>query len=440
MRDHEFTWGARLCAAACIVAAGTAVAAPTDRSGAEAKSRPVPQESPDGREHRAGIQALLKGDRATAKARFEAALKLNPKSVPAVLGLAAVAQAEGQTAEVEKHLKFAESLEPRAPEVLLARARYHLARGNPIAAEASMKAAVEAAPDKLPPLVELGDFYLRSPDRKVQAQALPLYRKAVGLQPASVLAQTGLGMAAAVAGQRDVAMAAFGKAAGLAPKDPMPLQAIGRLHLEGRELDKALVAFDEGLKRQPAFLPLQVDRAEALGRLGRWPDAIQQLRTAEKQAPKSPEIQVRLGDAQQTAGRWPEAQASYLKAIELAPSLPQAYNGLAWGTVANRGDAKKAVEWARQAVSLAPNASPFHDTLGWAERAAGNLAGAQASLRKAIELEPNVAIYHYHLGVVLGEAKQNAEARTALKRAIELDGRMPEAERARQLLAALPPG
>jgi Flp pilus assembly protein TadD len=101
---------------------------------------------------------------------------------------------------------------------------------------------------------------------------------------------------------------------------------------------------------------------------------------------------------------------------------------------------KKAVEWARQAVALAPQSSVFHDTLGWAERAAGNLPGGIASLRRAIELDPKVAGYHYHLGVLHSDNQQPAEARAALRKALELDPRLPEARQAQQLLKALPPG
>ena len=129
---------------------------------------------------------------------------------------------------------------------------------------------------------------------------------------------------------------------------------------------------------------------------------------------------------------------AYLKAIALAPKNPLAYNNLAWMTVERGGDAKLAVEMASKAVKLSPNSSPLYDTLGWAQRAAGNLADAQSSLRRAIELEPRVAAYHYHLGVVQRDLKDNAAARASLMRALQLDSSLEQADEVRKLLKEMP--
>jgi Flp pilus assembly protein TadD len=155
---------------------------------------------------------------------------------------------------------------------------------------------------------------------------------------------------------------------------------------------------------------------------------------AEKLEPKSAEIQVRLADVYQGAKRYQEAEKRYLNAISLAPKNSLAYNNLAWMTLVSNGSANKAVELASKAVELSPKSSPLHDTLGWAQRAAGNLTAAQVTLKRAIELEPNVAGYHYHLGVVQRELKQPAAARSSLQRALELDPKLPQADEVRKAL------
>ena len=148
-------------------------------------------------------------------------------------------------------------------------------------------------------------------------------------------------------------------------------------------------------------------------------------------------MQLKLADIYQAFGRWSDAESRYLKAINLAPDNPIAYNNLAWMTVERKGDAAKAVVWAKKAVELSPGSSPFHDTLGWAERAEGNRQAALASLTKAIQLESNVAGYYFHLGVVQSELKQTTQARASLERALELDARLPQADEAGRLLKAL---
>lgn len=392
-------------------------------------------DTPAAREFRAGIQAQLKGDIKAARTRFEAALKINPNYAPALIGLAGVAQAQGNGQQVEQYLQRAQLSNPKSPDVYLAWGRYFMGSNQMEKAEKSFLTARELAPKTIPPLLELGEVYIRTPGRA--ADAMRMYRAAVSLDNKNKFAQYGLGIAAAAAGQREIALKALETASELAPNDPAAPRAIGLLYLETGDLNKALAAFDRGLARQPQFLPLMLDRGEVLARLNRVNDAVAQFAAAEKIAPKSAEVQFRLADVLQGAQRWDEAQNAYLKAIALDPNNPLAYNNLAWMTVARNGDAKKAVEWARKAVELSPKSSPLYDTLGWAQRAAGDLAGAQASLQRAIELEPKVAAYYFHLGVVQRDLKQAAAARGSLQRALELDPKLPQAEEARRMLKDL---
>ena len=424
--------GVAILQAAILQAAGGLQAAPLDADGRLFAEPRAGADTPSAREYRAGIQAQLKGDRAAAKLRFEAALRLDPQSAPALIGLAGVAQAQGHPEQVEAFLQRAEKVAPQSAEVHLAWGRYFLGGRQIARAETSFNTARALAPKAIPPLLDLGEIYIRQPGRN--AEALRVYRDAVALDSQNVFAHYGLGVAAAAAGQPDDALRAFEQAAALAPQDPAPLRAAGRLHLESGALDKALAAFDRGLARQPKFVPLMLDRSDALARQARWSDAAAQLQAAEKLAPKAAEVALKQGDVYQGAARWGEARSSYLKAIELEPRNPVPYNNLAWMTVLRNGEAGKAVELARKAVELSPNSSPFHDTLGWAERAAGNLPGALRSLQRAIELEPRVGGYHFHLGVVQGELKQAAAARASLQRALELDSKLPQADEARRLI------
>lgn len=392
-------------------------------------------ETPQAREHRAGIQALLNRKPLEAKSRFEASLKIDAAYAPAWVGLAAVAQAQGSMALAEKHLKEAQRVAPKASEVPLAWGRLHLSRNETAKAETAFLQAHALAPAQIPPLLELGNLYLglnnRAPD------ALGAFQKAVAIDGKNAMAQYGRGVSAASTGQRDEAFTALGMAAELAPQDPAPHRAMGRLHLEIGEVDKALAAFDTGLTRQPRFVPLMLDRSDALGRAGRWDDAVRQLEAAAVLAPDAAEVQVKLGDAHQGAARWTEAEKFYLQAIRLNARNPIAFNNLAWMTVERKGDARKAVEWANEAVKLSPGSSPFHDTLGWAQRAAGDLPAAARSHQRAISLEPNVASYHYRLGLVLVEMKRPSEAQGAFRRSLELDPKLPQADEVRRLLKSL---
>ena len=425
----------RFCLA--VVVPAFSIAAPTTRSGAEpgrsATAQPA-AESPRDKAFRDGVQAQLKGDWVTAKQQFEAALKLSPAFAPALIGLAGVAQHEAQPAAAREYLKKAEAAAPKAAEVHLAWGRFHIAQKAPDLAEKALRKSSSLAPKALPPKLELADLQLRLGRN---ADALKTYREAAAIDGRNKFVAFGLGVAAAATGQRGEALQALALAAELAPADAAPLRARGRLLLESGDLAQALAEFDRGLARQPKFVPLMLDRAEVLVRRQQWTDAIDQVLGAEKLAPQAVEVQLKLADVYQGARRWDEAEPRYQKVMALAPKLPHAYNNLAWMTVARGGDPAKAVGWARQAIGLSPASSPFHDTLGWAQRAAGDLAGATASLLQAIKLEPKVAGYHYHLGVVRAERKNVADARASLRKALELDPKLPQAEQAQSLLTQL---
>ncbi len=424
--------------AAALLMPLAASAAPLSAGGGAFTRAPASGETAAERELRAGLQAQLRGDLATARRHFEATLKLEPRQVQAMLGLAALAQAEGRRSDTERWLRSAESTDARSPLVHLAWGRHHAANGQFDRAERSLNKAHELAPATVPPLLELGDLYLRAPGRT--NDALRAFSTAARIAPDSPHVHYGLGVAYAAAGRRDDALQSLARAAEMVPGDPAPLRAAGRLHLEAGAAALALQSFDEGLRRQPEFLPLMLDRVDALAALARWDEAVSQLQAAEQRAPRLPELQLKFGDVLQAAQRPADAEPHYLKAITLAPQHPVAYNNLAWLIVAQGGDAARAVSLAQQAVTLSPRSSPLHDTLGWAQRAAGDLAAAEASLRRAIELEPGVAGYHYHLGVVLAERRHHQGARGALQRALELDGNGPHAADCRQRLAALQAG
>jgi Flp pilus assembly protein TadD len=440
MSQHRLPAQVLPIAFAALLAAAALYTRPTMAAplGFDAQALDADQMSADtaqGRAFRAGVQKLINGDPSGAKVEFEAAARLDPKGVPPVLALAGIAQMQGQLAQSEELLKRAQQLAPKSPDVQMGWGRLHAARGQPLKAEASFDAARTAAPKAIAPLIALTNLYVKMPGRS--ADAVKRAREAVALESRNPTAQMALGVALSVAGQRSEAILAFESAASLAPRDAVALQSIGRLQAEAGRHDLALAAFDKAMERAPKFVPSMLDRAEALARLGRHDEAVAQMSAADQLAPRNLEVTVRFGDLLNQAKRPVEAQSRYLQAIELDPRNPIAYNNLAWMTATSGRDAVKAVGWARKAVEISPRSSPFHHTLGVAERAAGNLPAALASVRKAIELEAGVARYQLSLALILAEQKQPVEAQAALKRAFALDPALARADEGQRLAREL---
>jgi tetratricopeptide (TPR) repeat protein len=424
-----------------MLAAALAVAAPVARATAPAGAppaarQPAPTEAPYDRAFRAGARAEAAGDRAEARRQYEDALRSKPDHLPAVLGLASVAMTERDDAEVERRLRQAEAIQPSSAVVQLGWGRYHASRQRPAEAEAALKRAQTLAPTTVAPLVALGELYSQWPGR--ERDALETFQAAVEREPRSGPAQMGLGIALAKAGRAQEAVGKLETAAQLMPQTPAPLQVMGRVYMQRGESATALAAFDRALARRPDAVPLMLDRASALSQARRWDEALAQLRDAEAAAPRSADVATRIGDVNLGAKRHADAERAYRRAIELAPSSPVPLNNLAWLLATEGGDTKEAVALARRAVSLAPDNWSLQDTLGWAERAAGNLEAAEAALRRATELGPGAAAPHLHLGTVLAERGNPTEARRALERAVELDPQGETGGQARARLASLP--
>jgi Tfp pilus assembly protein PilF len=64
------------------------------------------------------------------------------------------------------------------------------------------------------------------------------------------------------------------------------------------------------------------------------------------------------------------------------------------------------------------------------------LREAEEIQKRAVALTPNRASVLYHLGVVQYKLGRKAEAASEMRRALQADRNFPEAEKAREILAA----
>lgn len=120
------------------------------------------------------------------------------------------------------------------------------------------------------------------------------------------------------------------------------------------------------------------------------------------------------------------AAAEYFqKAISADPEFAVAYNGLAranfelfWPSTDSADLARTA---AQRAVTLDPNFSDAHTTLGWIDECAWNFAASEEEFRRATALNPNDAQAHDYLGVLLDDTGRFEEGWRERQVAQELD-------------------
>lgn len=140
------------------------------------------------------------------------------------------------------------------------------------------------------------------------------------------------------------------------------------------------------------------------------------------------------------AGNFVEARREYQAAFVAGVRGPGLFNELAWVEIESGvGDPAVAVQFATQALTLAPDDPDVHDTYGWALHHAGRSAEALPHLERALRDKPDMFCIHYHLGEVYLALGLTERAVKHLRLQVDrIDTR--EAAKAARTLGRLPRG
>jgi protein O-GlcNAc transferase len=228
------------------------------------------------------------------------------------------------------------------------------------------------------------------------AQAEPLYREVLALDPNNIDALHHLGLIGYQVGQHAAASEILARAAALAPEDATiqanfgeTLRAAGRptealAHLQqaialrptystarnnlgntlaalGR-LDEALASYQRALAIQPNYAIAWRNLGELHKTRRKYSEAIDAFQQAIAHQPNSAEAHDSLGSVLVLLTRYDEALPCFQRALELSPNFVDALNHLA-ALLGLRGEAAAAVEMFRRALQLAPHRADIHSNL-----------------------------------------------------------------------------
>ena len=113
-----------------------------------------------------------------------------------------------------------------------------------------------------------------------------------------------------------------------------------------------------------------------------------------------------LGTAYKRLGNFHKARQVFEEAIKLAPFEAEAYSNLAQlYTDGFQQKHRLSEALAYTAVSINPDMSPYHDTLGWIHVKNGRLHKGTNTLKQAIRLQSDYIPAHYHLSKVAQKSK-----------------------------------
>jgi len=158
---------------------------------------------------------------------------------------------------------------------------------------------------------------------------------------------------------------------------------------------------------------------------------------AVKLAPKDSAAQFKLGSAYHALGKFDDAARHYRAAIAADGRYALAYNNLAALSAQRKQDLDGALNAAKRAIELTPNAGPFYDTLGRVHLARGELDPAIDAFRTAAAAKPPDADHYYRLALALEQKGLKRDAIDAFNQALAVNPGFPNAADARRRLSQL---
>jgi tetratricopeptide (TPR) repeat protein len=261
------------------------------------------------------------------------------------------------------------------------------------------------------------------------AEAIKEFRTGLSLNPGSVAAHVGLGVALQETGDAVGAVTQFQKAIQLDPRDAAAHYHLGVAFGRQGNLNQAKMELLQTLQLKP-------DSADAHYTLGLllvdwpypkdFPGAVKQFEEALKYKPNFPEAHEELGEVFLTLGKWDPALAEFRAAIRLKPAFPEAYCGIGLA-LKRKGDFDGALKAYRAALRLRPQDGETHYELGLVLMREKKLDEAIAEFREAIKLRPGYETSYYDLGRALSLKGQTQGAKFEFQKARDLHNQNIEA-------------
>ena len=382
-----------------------------------------------------GVEALGNNHLLTAEDAFKEALKVNPRMVRALIGLADVAIRRDQRAQAKASLDKAMDIAPNDDTVQHALGLFAAAGKEYPAAEEALKKAIEINPNNLAARNALGGLYTNAMQRP--ADAVGVYRAAIEVDPEQLESRLGLAQALAATGQFSAAEQELTAAAKAHPDSPFPSHLLGRIQLARGNMEAAAAATDAALRIAPDFVPALLDKGDVLLGTGKVEEALALYDRAIATDNRNATAHFKRGVLLQEQRRDAQALQAYLNVINIAPDFAPAYNNLAWMQAESGQQLDQASQWVATAVKLEPNNPAFRDTQGWVYRAQRKFSEAETVLEKAATMSPPIADVHYHLGLVYLDQRKADPARRAFKAALAIDHRHAAAAAALEKLDGL---
>jgi tetratricopeptide (TPR) repeat protein len=401
--------------------AGQAALAGRDLKAAREQFEKVVRLAPQAEQGHSALGAVLVslGDTATGIRELEKALAIDSKDLNAQLNLAVAYE---QSASTAKSLPLFAKAEASArggghslPSYALAAYARALARTQPEAALAKMKAAVAADPNNAELHDQLGSLYAQ---RREWPPAEEQFTAAIQVSPKFALAHLHRGLA--IGAQHEPGeLEELAQASQLAPDNVAIGIEYGKALADDGKDQEAVAVLQPLVEAHPESTVAAYQLALALQRTGSIPAAIPLFEKAVAADPTNAEAQANLGMALTQAQRAKEGVPHLQEAVKLAPKMVTAHQDLAAAYI-QLNQLDDAVTQLRMAIQLAPDSPQLHYNLGVAFKMQDDAAGAIPELETAEKQNPAGSEAPYLLGVLYMQTGRYEDAARELDKSLKL--------------------
>jgi tetratricopeptide (TPR) repeat protein len=377
-----------------------------------------------------GWEALDKNDWATALARFNEAIRADPRSDEAHRGRGVAYGMKGNFDLAIAEANKAIELDPKNPGTYRSRGGIYLYKGDYDRAIADYNEAIRGDPNVAAAYNNRGGAYLYKGNLE---RAINDLDEAIRLDSKDAGAYSNRGYAYCCQGHLDKAITDLTEAVRLDPKSAQPYGIRGLAWEAKGEYKKAIADLGESLRLCPKDAATYCLRGRVWAARGMFDRAIADFDEALRLDATDATTYRLRGRALAERGMLDRAIADLDAAIRLAPKDAEAFRVRSAAYYYN-GESDKALVDINEAIRLDPKASKFYLTRALIFADKGEIEREAADYAEAIRLAPNDAEAYLHRGDWLVKRHAFDEARADFDQAIKLDPKSPSAYEARGAL------
>jgi tetratricopeptide (TPR) repeat protein len=347
--------------------------------------------------NRLAVLLIENNDTAGAEKLLAEVLKKNPRDNDALILRGNLSLAHQDPKSAIADLRSVLRDQPNAVGVMRALARAHLANGEPVLAEETMRRAVDANPKDSSARLDLAQLLMQLGKPE---QAKPVIDELVKQEPSNVAAQDAEFRIASATKDAASATAAANALVALEPKRAIGYFYQGVAAESQKKTDDALRLYRQALEVQPdAEEPLRAV-ARVLTAMNRLPEALTLLDEAAARNPRLPFPSNIKGELLLAADRTSDAKAAFRAAIEREPKWWPPYRNLARAQAADN-DLPAAAATLQSAIALVNQPETLQTELAGLYERMGKTDDAMQTYEAALRKNPQLEIAANNLAMLL---------------------------------------